>query len=112
MLTQKTYRAVANLLAGMVHSAEVVLNDKPVKISILRTEVSEDGRQVKIYTRAGKGQGKVTNLRILDQEGDPILERPKTLEMHPSYGLISTFWIEIGEKEIQSPISIFEQGGK
>lgn len=112
MLTEKTYKAVAKLLESMMVKAEIVLDEKVVPISILRTEISKDGRQLKVYTRASSGDGQVTNLRILDSEGDIVLERPKLIQMHPNYGLISTFWIEIGEREVQSPISIFEQGGK
>lgn len=109
MISDKAKFAVAKLLEGMMKKAEIVVNDKVQTITILRTEVDKD--VLKVYTQASKGEGTVTNIIIRDAEGDIILERPKSVVKNNNFGLISTFWIKIGETEVQNPISIFELGG-
>lgn len=87
--------------------AEIVINNEVEDINIL--DVSKINNNIlKIYTQAAKGMGKITNIRILNKNGDVIIEKPRDIEKNKNDGLISTFMIELEEVEYSGSTSIFD----
>lgn len=94
-------------IAENVVRAEIVINNEVEDINIL--DVSKINNNIlKIYTQAAKGMGKITNIRILNKNGDVIIEKPRDIEKNKNDGLISTFMIELEEVEYSGSTSIFD----
>ena len=107
MLTDIGIETMRNSLADNAVRAEIVINDEIEDINIL--DVAKIGVNIlKIYTQASKGNGKVTNIRILNKEGEAIIEKPRNIEKTQDHGLISTFMIELKEVEYAGDMSIFD----
>lgn len=94
-------------IVNNVARAEILINNEIQDINILDVSKEKDNI-LKIYTQAAKGMGRITNIRILNKDGDVIIEKPRNIEKNKNDGLISTFMLEIQEVEYSGNTSIFD----
>lgn len=107
LLTNLGIEIMRNALADNVVRAEIIINEEVEDIKIL--DISKiDNNILKVFTQASKGVGHISNIRILNREGEIIIEKPRNIEKTKDHGLISTFMIELLEVENSGNVSIFD----
>lgn len=110
MLSELLIEDICKFIAASIDSAEAVIDEKAIPISILRIDTGKD--IVKVFTNANDGKGTITDIRLLDKNKKVLISRPEMIIKDNSFGLVSTFYIRIKEFENANPINIFSVDGK
>lgn len=107
MLSDELIIDIAKYIKDRVKSAEVVFDDKePESVQIIRKEIVGD--TLKILVNTTKGKGTIKDLRLLDENEKVLISKPRGTIKTIDHAIVSSFWIRIGEEEIEDPINIFE----
>ena len=96
-----------NALADNIARAEIIINKEIEDVNILDISRIENNI-LKVYTQASKGVGHITNIRLLNRNGDIVMEKPRDIDKTGDHGLISTFMVELQEVEYSGNTSIFD----
>lgn len=94
-----------------IDHAKIVIDDKEQDAEILKAEIAP-GYLLKIFVNTPRGEGTITDLRLYDKEGKIMISKPQEIIKTTGYGLVSSFYIQLTEKEITDPMTIFEMGGR
>lgn len=107
MLSKELINDIAKYIENRVDSAQMIIDDVPVPIDIIKTEV--DGNLIKVFTNTTKGKGQISDILIKDSSGVVIMSKPRAVLKSSTHSLISSFYIKIVERESSMPINIFEK---
>ena len=110
MLSEKILIGVAEYIKSQVATATIIIDDVEKEAEIMKVEIF-DKNLLKIFVNTSGGKGVVSDLLIKDKAGDVIISKPRSVEKTTGYGLVSSFYIKIEEREIDDPINIFKMGG-
>ena len=106
MITEKLMTDVLEFIKSKIGTAEMVIDGVVEPVQILDTKI--EGNLLKIFTNTTKGKGTITDLYIKDDDGNVVLSKPRMILKTHAYGVVSSFYIQLEEKEIPDPINIFE----
>lgn len=77
----------------------------------MKVEIAPD-YLLKVFVNTPRGEGKITDLRLYDGEGNVMVSSPQEIVKTAGYGLVSSFYMQLTEREITDPVSIFAMGGE
>lgn len=110
MLSKKLIKDVAVFIEKQVATAEAIIADKKVPIPIMKSEI--DGNLLKIYTNTADVGGLITNVNLLNDKGEVIISKATNIEKNDTYSVVSSFYINVLEEELEKPIDIFKVAGR
>lgn len=110
MLSKLLIRQVAEFVESQVASAEAVIDNKGHDIPIMKSEI--DGNLLKIYTNTADVDGLITSINLKNAKGEVIISKDTKIEKSDTYSVVSSFYINVLEEEIEKPIDIFKVTGR
>lgn len=109
MLSEKAKGRMLECLLSSIDSAEMLIDGETVEAPIIRAERQKD--ILKVFLNITQGQGQVSDIYILDADGEVVIHRPQMILKKSAYGLMSAFYIKLVEEEVEDPIKTFNLGG-
>lgn len=107
MLSENLKGKVGNFIKDEIKTAVVVFEgEEAEEVQIIRKIL--EGDTLKVLVNTTKGVGTITDIRLLDDEGQVLISKPTGRIKTVDHSIISTFWIRIVEEEMEEPIKIFE----
>ena len=110
MLSKLLIRQVAEFVESQVVSAEAIIEEKAHDIPIMKSEI--EGYLLKIYTNTADVDGLITNINLKNSKGEVIISKDTKIEKNDTYSVVSSFYINVLEEEIEKPIDIFKVTGR
>lgn len=110
MLSKLLIRQVAEFVESQVVSAEAIIENKAHDIPIMKSEI--DGNLLKIYTNTADVDGLITNINIKNAKGEVIISKDTKIEKNDTYYVVSSFYINVLEEEIEKPLDVFKVTGR
>lgn len=109
MISEKMMTRIATFIRDQIDHAKIVIDGEELDAEIIKVEMAPDNL-IKVFVNTPRGKGMMTDLYLLDKDENVIVSKPKTIEKSVGYGLISSFYIKLIEREIENPANIFEMG--
>lgn len=111
MIHDNLMSRVISYIKEQIDHAKIVIDDKEQDAEILKAEIAPN-YLLKVFVNTPRGSGVISDLRLYDKDGKLMISKPQEITKTTGYGLVSSFYIQLTEREITDPMSIFEMGGR
>ena len=107
MISDLLLNDVALYVKEKIVKAEVVFEGKePEEVGIIRKDLKNN--ILKVFVNTTKGKGVIKDVRLLDEKGNVLINKPRGTIKTLDHAIVSTYYIKFMEEEIDDPINIFE----
>lgn len=108
MIYDKLMQGYLQYTADTVKKAVAIIDGAEHPVRILRKDIIPEKNRLKIYTVSSQGKGTLTDMILLDENDNKLISQPRNVEKSTPYGIISTFLLQIEEKELDE-LEIFDE---
>lgn len=106
MISDYLMTKILTYIKDQAHHAKIVIDGEEMDGEILRAEITKD-YLLKIFVSTPRASGQISDIKLYDDKNNVVISKPQNITKTKGYGLVSSFYINLIEREIADPKGIF-----